>query len=46
MHKEILPHFGICCRELGGSKLNMFMYANAVSVLSIRIQMPSRLINT
>ena len=27
------PYFGICCRELGGSKLRVFAFACAVSAL-------------
>ena len=30
----VLPNFGICCRELGGSKLRVFVHACAVSALS------------
>ena len=31
---EMLPNFGICCRELGDSKLRVCAHACAVSALS------------
>ena len=30
---QVLPNFGICCRELGGLKLKIYAHACAVSVL-------------
>ena len=34
---QVLPNFGVCCRELGGSKLRDFAHACAVSALSCQI---------
>ena len=31
---QVLPNFGMCCRELGGSKLRVFAHACAVSDLA------------
>ena len=33
---QVLQNFGICCRELGGSKLRVFAHAFAISALSSR----------
>ena len=32
---QVLQDFGICCRELGSSKLRVFVHACAVSALSM-----------
>ena len=32
---QVLPYFGICCRELGGSKLRVFAHACTVFALSV-----------
>ena len=34
---QVLLNFGICCRELVGSKLRVFGHACAVSALSVEI---------
>ena len=31
---QVLPNFGICCREMGDSKLQIFAHVCAVSTLS------------
>ena len=33
---QALPYFGICCTELGGSKLQVFAYDYAISTLSVQ----------
>ena len=35
---QVLPNFGICCRELGGSKLRVFAHVCAVSALSVGVK--------
>ena len=35
---QMLPNFGICCRELGDSKLRVFAHASAVPALSSFVQ--------
>ena len=35
---QVLPNFGICCRELGWLKVTNFVQACAVSTLSILIE--------
>ena len=32
---QVLPNFGICCRELRGSELGVFAHASTVSALLI-----------
>ena len=36
---QVLPNFGICCRELRGSMLGVFAHACAVSALSITVRL-------
>ena len=33
---QVLPNFGICCKELGDSKLRVYAHACAVSALSYK----------
>ena len=35
---ELLPNFGFCCKELGGSKLRVFGHASTVSAVCSRLE--------